>query len=232
MQRGVYRRLVADATIDVRELRAANAPIRVVLADDRALLRGGLRVLLEEESDIEVVRGGGDVAAAARHVHNHRPDVLVIDLTSPDQPTIEAIARLRARTPETQIVVLASDREAASASALFAAGAVGFVAKEAVNTDLTSAVRAAAQGERFVSARVEAATRGGARLSARDRLTARETEVLRLIAFGHTSVEIAGELRLSPRTVETHRARIHKKLALVSRAELVRYALRRGLLRA
>ena len=225
---------MADATIDVLEPRAANAPIRVVLADDRALLRGGLRVLLEEEPDIEVVRGGGDVTAAARHVHNHRPDVLVLDLFSPDHATIEAIGRLRARTPETQIVVLASDRDAASAAALFAAGALAFVAKEAVEADLTSAVRAAAKGERFVSARVEAAMRSGARASARDRdrLTARETEVLRLIAFGHTSVEIAEELRLSPRTVETHRARIHKKLALATRAELVRYALRRGLLRA
>jgi two-component system response regulator NreC len=223
---------VADATIDLAALRAANAPIRVVLADDRALLRGGLRVLLEEEPDIEVVRGGGDVAAAARHVRDHRPDVLVLDLGSPDGPTIEAIGRLRVRAPETQIVVLASEREAASAAALFAAGAVGFVAKEAVSAELTPAVRTAAQGERFVSPRVEAAMRSGGRLSGRDQLTARETEVLRLIAFGHTSVEIAGELQLSPRTVETHRARIHKKLALASRAELVRYALRRGLLRA
>ena len=218
--------------IDIRAGRAATTcPIRVVLADDRALLRGGLRILLDEQPDIEVVRGGGDVAAASRHVLSHRPDVLVLDLTAPDQPAIEAIGRLRASAPETQIVVLASDREAASAAALFAAGVVGFVAKEALNADLTPAVRAAAHGERFVSARVEAAIRSGGRLDARARLTARETEVLRLIAFGHTSVEIAGELRLSPRTVETHRARIHKKLALVSRAELVRYALRRGLLR-
>jgi two-component system response regulator NreC len=223
---------VADVTIEVRELRVANVPIRVVLADDRALLRGGLRILLEGEPDIEVVPGGGDVAAAARHVLGHRPDVLVLDLTVPDQPAIEAIGRLRASAPETQIVVLASDRDAASAAALFAAGAVGFVAKEVVNADLTPAVRAAAQGERFVSARVEAAMRTDGQLDTRGRLTARETEVLRLIAFGHTSVEIAGELLLSPRTVETHRARIHKKLALVSRAELVRYALRRGLLRS
>lgn len=224
---------VAHAATDVREFSAApTGPIRVVLADDRALLRGGLRILLEEQPDIEVVRGGGDVAAAASHVVSHRPDVLVLDLTAPDQPALEAISRLRARAPETQIVVLASDREAASAAALFAAGAVGFVAKEVVSADLTPAVRAAAQGERFVSARVEAAIRNGGRPDTRGRLTARETQVLRLIAFGHTSVEIAEELQLSPRTVETHRARIHKKLALVSRAELVRYALRRGLLRA
>jgi two-component system response regulator NreC len=223
---------VANATI--RELRAANDPIRVVLADDRALLR----ILLEEEPDIEVVQGGGDVAAAARHVLSHGPDVLVLGLAAPDQPAIEAIARLCARTPGTQIVVLASDREAASAAALFAAGAVGFVAKEAVNADLTPAVRAAAQGERFISASVEAAMKSTGPVSARGGLTApggltaRETQVLRLIAFGHTSVEIARELALSPRTVETHRARIHKKLALASRAELVRYALHRGLLRA
>jgi len=223
---------VANATI--RELRAANDQSRVVLADDRALLG----ILLEDEPGIEVVQGGGDVAAAARHVLNHRPDVLVLDLAAPDQPAIEAIARLRARTPETQIVVLASDREAASAAALFAAGAVGFVAKEAVNADLTPAVRAAAQGERFISASVKAAMKSAGPVSARGgltapgRLTARETQVLRLIAFGHTSVEIARELALSPRTVETHRARIHKKLALASRAELVRYALSRGLLRA
>ncbi len=232
MWREHYRRPVADATIDVLEPRAANTPIRVVLADDRALLRGGLRVLLEEEPDIEVVRGDSDVTAATRHVRDHRPDVLVFDLAEPDQPAIDAICRLRARTPETQVVVLASEREAARAPALFAAGALAFVAREAVDADLTPAVRAAARGERFLSARAEAAMRSGLRQSPNDHLTARETEVLRLIAFGHTSVEIAGELRLSPRTVETHRARIHKKLALATRAELVRYALRRGLLRA
>jgi DNA-binding NarL/FixJ family response regulator len=138
---------------------------------------------------------------------------------------------MRTRTPQTQIVVLTGELEAASAPGLIDAGVLAIVAKEAVDRDLPAAVRAAARGERFLSDRVEAAMRAGTQPNGRGRLSARETEVLRLLALGHTSVAIAGELHLSPRTVETHRARIHRKLELASRAELVRYALLRGLLR-
>jgi two-component system, NarL family, response regulator NreC len=212
-------------------LHAPAAPIRVVLADDRVLLRGGLRLLLEGEPDMEVVTGGGDVGSVAQLVHAQQPDVLVFDVGVPDRAAVAAIARLRERAPDTQVVVLTSEREAASASPVLTAGALGFVAKEAVASDLPYAIRAAAGGQRYVSARMEASVKAATRARSQDRLTARETEVLRLIALGHTSVEIAQALHLSPRTVETHRARIHKKLSLATRAELVRYALRRGLLR-
>jgi two-component system, NarL family, response regulator NreC len=213
-------------------LAEAIEPIRVVLADDRTLVRGGLRIVLENEPDMEVIPGGGDVASVAREVRRHRPDVLVLDLGTLDRAALAAIGMLREQVPETQIAVLTSEREAAGVQALLAAGAVAFVAREGGEDDLRTAVRAAARGECFVSERAAGAMRSPSRARGPDRLTARETEVLRLIALGHTSVEIARALQLSPRTVETHRARIHKKLALATRAELVRYALRRGLLRA
>lgn len=213
-------------------LAAAVAPIRVVLADDRTLIRGGLRLMLEDHPDIEVIPGGGDIASVAREVRAHRPDVLVLDLGALDRAALAAIGMLREQVPKTQIVVLTSEREAASVQALLATGALAFVAREADDGELPAAVRAAARGEHFVSERAAGAMRAPSRTRGPDRLTARETEVLRLIALGHTSVEIARALQLSPRTVETHRARIHKKLALATRAELVRYALRRGLLRA
>jgi two-component system response regulator NreC len=211
---------------------SAPRPIRVALADDRGTARAGLRLLLQEDPDIEVITGTDDVSSVAHRLRANPPNVLVLDVDAPGANTIAAISRLRRRVPETEIVVLTSEREAAHAAGMLAAGALGIVAKEAVGSDLTTAVRAVARGERHVSARVAGNSRPTERGRHRDQLTARETEVLRLIALGHTSVEIAKALALSPRTVETHRARIHKKLALASRAELVGFALRQGLLRA
>ncbi|MGD0386479.1 MAG: response regulator transcription factor [Solirubrobacteraceae bacterium] len=128
-------------------------------------------------------------------------------------------------------MVLTAEREPMFARRALGAGALGFVAKESADDDLPAAIRAAARGERYVSAAVAAGLEATRRSFAEDRLTAREIEVLRLIALGHTSAEVARALALSPRTVETHRARIHKKLGLATRAELVSYALRRRLLR-
>jgi len=224
----------AQAPAAERTSAPAKSPpaIRVVLADDRSVARGGLRVLLEAQSDIDVIHGGGDLEAVAHEVAEHCPDVLVLDLAAPDHTAMAAIGRLRGHAPETQIVVLASEREGASALSLLDAGALGFVAREAIEHDLFPAVHAAARGERFVSARIDLGLQDAPRPRGDDRLTTRETEVLGLIVLGHTSVEVAKTLHLSPRTVETHRARIHKKLELATRSELVRYALRRGLLRA
>ncbi len=207
-------------------------PIRVALADDRALARHGLRLLLGVEEDIEVIRGAGDVTSLRGQVAAHHPDVLVLDLGLPSRAAVTAIARLRERAPDTEIVVLTCEHEPMFARRALAAGALGFVAKESAETELPAAIRAAARGERFVSAGVAAGLEATRRSFAEDRLTAREVEVLRLIALGHTSAEVAKTLALSPRTVETHRARIHKKLGLATRAELVSYALRRRLLRA
>jgi len=166
-----------------------------------------------------------------RNVHAHQPHVLVLDLNMPDGSGIEALSQLRERAPETQIVVMTMQDSPAFAQRAFAAGAIGFVVKELADEELPQAVRAAACGEEYVSPRMAARLDALHQALTEDKLTAREVEVLRLIALGHTSVEIAHKLHLSPRTVETHRACIHGKLGLATRAELVRYALGRGLLR-
>ncbi|HEY7967468.1 MAG TPA: response regulator transcription factor [Solirubrobacteraceae bacterium] len=206
---------------------------RVAFADERALLRAESRRVLEGQADIEVLGSlEGDLAALARELRREDPQVLVLDLGQPRRESAEAIAMLRELLPDTQIVVISSVRDAASAQPLLDAGAVALIAPESLARDLPRAVRAASLGERYLSRRVESLLRGGHRpRGGGDGLTPRETEVLSLIALGHTSAEIAGVLRVSPRTVETHRARVHKKLGLATRAELVRYALASGLLR-
>jgi two-component system response regulator NreC len=206
------------------------SPIRVVLADDHALMRRSVRTLLDGECDVQVIGEAGDLASAARHVQGHQPHVLVLDLNMPGGSSIEAIGRLRERVPETQIVVMTMNEDPVFALRALTAGAVGFLLKELADTELPGAIRAAMRGEQYISPRVAARLAALQRALTEDRLTAREVEVLGLIALGHTSVEIARKLHLSPRTVETHRARVHRKLGLGTRAELVRYALRRGLL--
>ena len=210
---------------------AAKAQIHVLVADDHAHMRRSLRLLLDGEEGIEVVAEADDLAAVARHIHAHEPDVLVLDLSMPDGSSIEAIGRLREQAPETQIVVMTMDENPVFAQRAFAAGALGFVAKDLADGELPQAVRAAARGEEYVSPRIAARLDALHRSLTDAALSPREVEVLRLIALGHTSVEIARKLHLSPRTVETHRANVHRKLGLTTRAELVRYSLRRGLLR-
>ncbi|MGD1058304.1 MAG: response regulator transcription factor [Solirubrobacteraceae bacterium] len=201
-----------------------------MLADDHALMRRSLRLLLDGEEGIEVIAEANDLAAVTRNVHSHEPHVLILDLSMPDGSSIEAISRLREQAPDTQIVVMTMEENPVFAQRAFAAGAVGFVAKDLADDELPQAIRAAARGEEFVSPRTATRLDALQRSLTDDALSPREVEVLRLIALGHTSVEIARKLHLSPRTVETHRARIHGKLGLATRAELVRYALRRGLL--
>jgi two-component system response regulator NreC len=195
------------------------------------MMRRTLRLLLDGEDGVEVIAEADDLASVMRNVDAHQPHVLVLDLNMPDGSGIEALSQLRERVPETQIVVMTMQDSPAFAQRAFAAGAIGFVVKELADEELPEAVRAAARGEEYVSPRMAARLDALHQALAEDKLTAREVEVLRLIALGHTSVEIARKLHLSPRTVETHRARIHGKLGLATRAELVRYALGRGLLR-
>ena len=203
--------------------------IRIVIADDHAVVRSGLRLLLDGESGFEVVAEAGDLESARRYVHGHCPDVLVLDLNMPGSSSLEAIPDIRAESPETQIVVLTMQQEPAFARHALGAGAIGYVLKEAADDELVEAVRRAACGESYLNPRL------GARMASEpppgppDDLSERELEVLRLIALGHTNAEIAEQLYLSVRTVETHRAHIQQKLSLSSRAELVGYALRRGL---
>ncbi len=210
---------------------AAPSLIRIILADDHALMRRSLRLLLDNEDDLEVIAEADDLTLVVRHVRGQRPHVLVLDLRMPGGSSIDAIRRLRAQVPETQVVVLTMDDNPVFAQQALQAGALGFVVKDLADEELPKAVRAAAIGEEWVSPRVRDRLRVLQESFGEDKLTPRELEVLRLIALGHTSVEIAGKLHLSPRTIETHRTRIHRKLELTTRSELVNYALATGLLK-
>jgi two-component system response regulator NreC len=204
--------------------------IRVVLADDHELMRAGLRRMLDDELDVEVVAEASDLEAVSDGVQGQRPHVLVLDLGLPGGSSIDTIGQLRERVPDTEIVVLTMEQSPKLAQRALTAGATGYVSKDQADSELPQALRAAARGEQYVSPQVAASLETLHRSLTENALTAREVEVLRLIALGHTSVEIARKLHLSPRTVETHRAHIHKKLGLATRAQLVGYALRRGLL--
>ncbi|MCL2418802.1 MAG: response regulator transcription factor [Conexibacteraceae bacterium] len=203
-------------------------PIRIVIADDHAIVRRGLRQLLDSDEGFEVVAEAEDVESARRYLRGHHPDVLVLDLNMPGESSIEAIPGLRAEFPDTQIVVLTMQNEPAYARAALGAGVLGYVLKEAADAELVAAIRAAVAGERYLNPRL------GAKLAAEppgppDGLSERELEILRLIALGYTNAQVAQELFLSVRTVETHRTHIQQKLGLSDRAELVRYALDRRL---
>jgi two-component system response regulator NreC len=204
--------------------------IRLVLADDHASVRRSLRLLLAAESDVTVVAEAADLGAAVRELHLSSPNVLVLDLHIQGGPAIETIRRLRAQAPHTEIVVLTMDPSPVFAQQALDAGAAAFVVKDRADTELPEAIRIAASGLEYVSPHVAARLESLRRAVGGDGLTTRELEVLRLLALGHTSAEIAAKLHLSRRTVETHRARILRKLGVTTRAELVAYALRRGLI--
>lgn len=203
-----------------------------MLADDHVVVRRGLRLLLDSEADFEVVAEAGDVEWARRYVRGHHPDVLVLDLNMPGESGLSAIPLIREEAPDTQIVVLTMQDEPVFARHALNAGALGYVLKEAADDELVEAVRLAAAGQSYLNPRLGARVASEARSDAVDALSERETEVLRLIALGHTNSEVAEQLSLSVRTVETHRSHIQQKLRLSSRAELVRYALERGLISA
>jgi two-component system, NarL family, response regulator NreC len=205
-------------------------PIGVVLADDHALVRRSLRLLLEREEDVEIVAEASDLSAVMRQVHGRLPHVLVLDLRLPNGSSVETIRRLRAQVPTTEIVVMTMEESPLFAQHAIDAGAIGFVLKDKADSELLTAIRCATQGDEYVSPRVAAGLDALRRAVGGDGLSPRETEVLRLIALGHTSAEIAAKLHLSRRTVETHRARIHRKLGLTTRAELVQFALGRHLI--
>jgi two-component system response regulator NreC len=211
--------------------RADRHQITVVIADDHTVVRQGLRLLIDNEDGLQVVAEAGNVLDAERLTGAHRPSVLVLDLNMPGGSSLEAIPRLREHSPDTAIVVLTMQDDPAFARQALRTGALGFVLKEAADEELLEAIRLAAAGETYLNPRL------GARLAAQppepagppDDLTIREVEVLRLIALGHTNTEMAQQLFLSTRTIETHRAHIQQKLRRTSRAELVRYALEHGL---
>jgi two-component system response regulator NreC len=206
--------------------------IRVVIADDHAVVRSGLRMLIEAQEDLHVVAEAGDVPTALQVIRAHRPTVAVLDLNMPGGSGLEMIPVLRESTPETAIVVLTMQDDPAFARQALQGGALGFVLKESADDELLEAVKLAARGDTYLNPRL------GARLAAAppaptgppDGLSDRELHVLKLIALGHTNHEIGDQLYLSTRTVETHRSHIQQKTRLSSRAELVRYAIDHGLI--
>jgi len=213
----------------VNEARRQNGgAIRIVLADDHAVVRSALRMLLDAEQDFEVIAEAGNVDDAIRYVRAHRPDVLILDLNMPGGPSLQAVPQLTDASPETRIVVLTMQSDPVFAREAMQAGVLGYILKEAADAELVKAVRLAADGKTYLQPEL------GAKLAAEpavadDLLSDREVEVLRLIALGHTNSEIAERLFLSIRTVESHRSHIHQKLRMTKRSELVRYALERDL---
>jgi two-component system response regulator NreC len=211
---------------------AQTATTTVVIADDHAVVRSGLKTLLDAEPGFEVTGEARDLRSTMTFVRAQRPDVLVLDLNMHDEPSLPAIPDLLAASPKTAIVVLTMQNDPAFAREALRAGALGYVLKECAKAELVSAIRAATEGRTYLQPQL------GAQLAAEplksgdgnDTLSERETEVLQLIALGHTNTEIAEQLYLSVRTVESHRAHIQQKLCLSTRAELVRYALEHDLL--
>ncbi len=210
----------------------AGTATTVLLADDHVVVRRGLRLLLDAEEDLEVVAEAGDVPEALRKVAAHRPAVLVLDLNMPGEPSLPAIPRLLERSPDTAIVVLTMQKDPAYAREALQAGARAFVLKESADDELVQAIRMAAAGRVYLNPELGAlaAAQPAAPEGPPDGLTEREVDILRLIALGHTNGEIGRQLYLSTRTVESHRAHLQQKIRRSSRPDLVRYALRHGLL--
>jgi DNA-binding NarL/FixJ family response regulator len=208
--------------------------IRVLVVDDHAVVRSGLRRVLDAEPDMETVGEAPNAERAVFETLEHKPDVVLMDVVLPGKSGIEIIPTLLQNAPETRVLVLSMQDDPRYLREAFEAGASGYVLKEAADTAVVDAVRAVAAGERYVhpvlGARLVEVEAEERRRAAEDPLSEREREVLRLLALGHTNQEIAKTLYISVRTAETHRAHIMQKLHLSSRAELVRYALAQGLL--
>ena len=211
--------------------------ISIILADDHPVVRRGMQTLLEAEPDFSVIGEAGDGLESVRLVENLQPDVLILDLMMPGLSGLEALRIIRKRSPRTRVVVLSMHNNNAFVAESLKNGATGYVLKGSDEQNLVRAVREAAAGRRFLSppvteraidAYIEQAR--AAPLDPHETLTAREREVLQLAAEGKTGAEIAARLHISQRTVENHRANLMRKLGLKNQSELVRYALRRGLI--
>ncbi len=203
----------------------------IVLADDHGVLRGGLRLLLQREEGFHVIGEAEDVPGVLRLVDLRRPDVVVLDLNMPGQNGLEAIPIIREMSANTRIVVLTMQKDVSFARQALQAGADAYVLKESADAELVAAVRTVVDGGTYLHPELGARLARTPETPARpDDLTEREIEILRLIALGFTNNEIAEQLFLSVRTVESHRAHVQSKLRRSTRAELVRYAIDHGLL--
>jgi two-component system, NarL family, response regulator NreC len=208
--------------------------IRVLVVDDHAVVRSGLRLLIDAESDMETVGEAGNVRDAVFEARTTSPDLILMDVVMPGESGLEGVPKLLHEHPEVKVLVLSMQDDPRYVREAFAVGASGYVLKEAADVEVVTAIREVAAGGRYVhpelGARLVAADADAARQADEDPLSEREREVLRLLALGFTNQEIAKQLFISVRTAETHRAHVMQKLRLASRAELVRYALARGLL--
>ena len=208
--------------------------IRAVVVDDHAVVRSGIRLLLDREQDIEVVGEAGSAKDAVFRARALKPDVILLDVVMPGESGIDVLPSLLKESPDTKVLVLSMQDDPSYVREAFAAGANGYVLKEAADEEVVAAVREIANGGRYVhpalGARLVAAEAEARAAAEAEPLSEREREVLRLLALGHTNQEIAKMLYISVRTAETHRAHIMQKLRLSTRAELVRYALSQGLL--
>ena len=204
--------------------------IRVLLADDHAILRAGVRMLLDAQPDMAVVAEAADGEEAIQRAGDTQPDVAVVDLTMPGLTGVETLERLRREVPATRLLVLTMHDDPAYARLALAAGAAGHVIKDADSSELVAAIRAVHRGRTFIQVGAEAAATAAPERTAAPALSPRERQVLELLAHGHTNREVADRLSLSVKTVETHRSRLSEKLGLHSRADLVRLAIELGLL--
>ncbi len=208
--------------------------IRAVVVDDHAVVRSGIKLLLDREEDIEVVGEAGTAKDAVFRARALKPDVILLDVVMPGESGIDVLPKLLKESPETNVLVLSMQDDPSYVREAFAAGASGYVLKEAADAEVVAAVREIAAGGRYVhpalGARMVAAEAEARAAAEADPLSDREREVTRLLALGHTNQEISTMLYISVRTAETHRAHIMQKLRLSTRAELVRYALEQGLL--
>jgi DNA-binding NarL/FixJ family response regulator len=215
-----------------------SGPISIVLADDHAIFRQGLRRVLGEDPRVRVVGEACDGREALEIVKAQEPRVVLMDLTMPGLSGLEATRRIRKAHPKTQVVILSVHSDEEHIARALESGAVGYLLKDIRAPELFDAIEAAAGGRRYLSPAVSEAIISAYLRLRRDRadvnspfqlLTAREREILRLLTEGRSSKEIAGEISVSPKTVETHRANIMRKLDIHNIADLVRYAIARGI---
>jgi DNA-binding NarL/FixJ family response regulator len=207
--------------------------IRVLIADDHGIVRSGLRMLIDRQADMRVVAEATDGVDALESAQAERPDVAVLDVSMPRMTGLQAAREIRAHAPDTRVLLLSMHDDARYYVEGLDAGAVGYVLKRAADTDLIDALRTVAGGRRFLSGEAQRDLmqewlEGGSPDPA-DPLTPRELEVVKLIAEAHTNRQIAETLRVSEKTVESHRANVLAKLGMRDRVELARYAIRRGL---
>jgi len=203
--------------------------IRVLVAEDHETVRQGLRMLIDAEPDMEVIGEAGDGRTALARVDALRPDVAVLDVAMPEMNGLQAAREIRRRSPETAVVALTRYADPAYVQALLEAGARGYVLKQSASRELLKAIRAAARGEQYLDSRLAAPMRTAPGQGGRaPGITERETEVLRLVARGHSNKEIAASLGVSVKTVEVHKANAMRKLGLQGRIDVVKYGVLQG----